>query len=85
MVIYHGILADDEDGLPLVNDKELRAIATFVAYISIYKESIKKRDANLMRLAQVMKEDWLRACNAARTPEHLSQNDMDAILDVATS
>jgi len=85
LVVYHGILADEEDGLPLVNDKEAFAIATFVAYVTLYKEGIKKRDANVMRLAQVIKEDWLRACNAARIPEHLSQNDMDAILDAKTS
>lgn len=83
-VVYHGILADDEDGLPLVNDKELRAIASFCAYTSIYKEAIKKKDGNLIKLAQIIKEDWLRNCNAARTPEHLSQNDMDAILDAST-
>lgn len=84
MVIYHGILADEE-GLPLVNDKELTAIATFVAYASLYREGIKKRDTNLIKLAQVVKEDWLRACNAARIPDHLSQNDMDTILDAKTS
>ena len=33
MVVYHGILADEESGLPLVNDKELRAIASFIASI----------------------------------------------------
>lgn len=85
LVIYHGILADDEDGLPLVNDKELTAIATFVAYASLYKDGIKKRDVNTVKLAQTIKEDWLRACNAARIPEHMSQNDMDAILDAKTS
>jgi len=84
MVVYHGILADDETGLPLVNDKELRAIAAFVAYHDLYKEAIKKRDGNIMKLAQVVKEDWLRLCNAARIPEHFSQNDMDAVLDVVT-
>lgn len=84
MVVYHGIFAD-EDGLPLVNEKELRAIAAFVAYTSLYKESIKKRDGNLMKLAQVVKEDWLRLCNAARVKEQLSQNDMDRILDAKTS
>lgn len=57
MVIYHGILADEEDGLPLVNEKELTAIATFVAYASLYKEGIKKRDANIVKLAQTVKED----------------------------
>lgn len=85
LVVYHGILADEEDGLPLVNDKELTAIATFVAYASLYREGIKKRDGNIIKLAQVVKEDWLRACNAARIPEHVSQNDMDAILDAKTS
>lgn len=85
MVVYHGILADEEEGLPLVNDKELTAIATFVAYASLYREGIKKRDANIIKIAQTVKEDWLRACNAARIPDHLSQNDMDAILDAKTS
>ena len=85
MVVYHGIIADEEEGLPLVNDKELTAIATFVAYASLYREGIKKRDANIIKLAQTIKEDWLRACNAARIPEHLNQNDMDSILDAKTS
>ena len=84
-VVYHGVLADDETGLPLVNDKELRAIAAFVAYSSLYKEGIKKRDANLVKLAQTVNADWLRLCNAARVPEKMSQNDMDAILDASTS
>lgn len=84
MVVYHGIL-QDEDELPLVNEKELTAIAAFVAYASLYKEGIKKKDVNIMKLAQTVKEDWLRACNAARVSEHLTQNDMDAILDAKTS
>ena len=82
MVVYHGVIADDETGLPLVNDKELNAIATFVAYASLYRDGIKKRDGNIIKLAQTVKEDWLRACNAARIPDHMSQNDMNAILDV---
>lgn len=84
MVIYHGVIEDDNE-LPLVNEKELNAIAAFVAYASLYKEGIKKRDTNIIKLAQTVKEDWLRACNAARVSEHLTQNDMDAILDVKTS
>jgi len=84
MVVYHGILADDE-GLPLINEKEQRAIAAFIAYHYLYKDGIKKRDANSIKLAQIVKEDWLRGCNAARVPEHMSQNDMNAILDAKTS
>jgi len=84
MVVYHGIFAD-EDGLPLITEKEQRAIAAFVAYTSLYKEAIKKRDGNLMKLAQVVNGDWLRLCNAARVKERLNQNDMDRILDAKTS
>ena len=82
MVVYHGIIADEDTGLPLLNDKELRAVAAYVAYISLYKEGIRKRDGNIIQLAQTIKADWLRLCNAARVPEHFSQNDMDRILDV---
>jgi hypothetical protein len=57
MIVYHGILADEEEGLPLVNDKELTAIAAFVAYASLYREGIKKRDTNIIKIAQTIKED----------------------------
>lgn len=82
MVVYHGIFADGDTGLPLLNDKELRAIATYVAYVHLFKEGIRKRDANIINLANAIKADWLIQCNAARIPEHFSQNDMDRILDV---
>lgn len=81
-VLYHGIIVDDESGLPLLNNKELRAVATYIAYVTLYKESIRKRDGNLLKMAQIIKDDWLHLCNAARIPEHFSQNDMDRILDV---
>lgn len=82
MVVYHGILLDDESGLPLINEKEMRAIAAYVAYASLYREGLVKRDSGLLQLANTVKTDWLQLCNAARIPDHLSQNDMDAILDV---
>lgn len=83
MVLYHGVIADDETGLPLLNDKELRAVTAYVAYIYLKKEGIRKRDGDLVKLAQsIYTQDWLPACNAARIPEHFSQNDMDRILDV---
>ena len=85
MVVYHGILMDEENGLPLLNDKELKAVAAYVAYVSLYKEGIRKRDSNIISLAQSIKADWLRLCNAARIPEYFSQNDMDRILDVKVS
>ena len=57
MVVYHGIGADEETGLPLLNDKELRAIATYVAYVSLFKEGITKRDANLINISNTIKAD----------------------------
>jgi hypothetical protein len=55
-IIYHGVECDD-DGLPLINDKEMRAIAAYVAYASIYKEGLKKKDGNILQLASVINQD----------------------------
>lgn len=81
-VVYHGIIVDDESGLPLVNEKELKAIAAFVAYSELLKESIRKRDRNVFAFAQQIQTDWLKRCSSARVVEHLTQNDMNDILDV---
>lgn len=80
-VIYHGVIVDD-DGLPLVTSKEARAIAAYVAYMTMYKKSLVNRDATSFQFAQTLKEDWLRSCNAARVPEHLTLNDMNDVLEV---
>ena len=56
MVIYHGVEVDDE-GLPKINDKEMRAIAAYVAYATIYKEGLVKRDGNLIQLAGTIQAD----------------------------
>lgn len=82
MIVYHGIIVDEETGLPLLNDKELRAVAAYVAYVSLTKEGITKRDGNVIKLAEIINQQWLRLCNAARVPDYLNQNDMDRILDV---
>lgn len=80
-VVYHGVIVDEE-GLPLVTSKEMRAIAAYVAYMSMYKKSLVNRDVTAFQFAQTLKEDWLRSCNAARVPDHLSLNDMNDILEV---
>jgi len=81
-VLYHGILVEDETGLPLINNKEERAIAAFVAWRETYKEGLKKKDRNILQFAKDLEAEWLRKCNAARIPEKLNQNDMNNILDV---
>lgn len=83
-ILYHGIECDEE-GLPLINDKEMRAIAAYVAYASTYKEGLKKKSGDILQLATMINQDWLKFCNAARIPTHFSQNDMDSILDAKLS
>ena len=80
-VVYHGVIVDD-DGLPLISSKEIHAIAAYVSYAILYKKGLQLRDKSYIELSQLAKGEWLRTCNSARIPEHFSQNDMDAILDV---
>lgn len=83
VIVYHGIIVDDT-GLPLLNDREIKALATYATYIDLYKQSLVRKDGNIMQLASAVKLDWLKLCRAARIPDHLSQNDMNTILDVRT-
>lgn len=83
IVIYHGILVDSDTGLPMITDKEMQAIAAYIGFALLYRESLQKRDKNLMQIALEIEQKWKRACTAARIPEHLSQNDMDKILDAS--
>ena len=79
-ILYHGIILD-EDGLPEVSDSEALAIATYLGYTKLYKESIVTRNGNSLQLAQVIQADWLKRCDAARVPDYISQNDMDQVLN----
>lgn len=81
MVVYHGVQVDSEDGLPMINEKEMKAIAAFIAYTETFKDALRRKDKNSLQIAQTLKEEWLRRCNAARIPSHLSQNELDSILD----
>lgn len=82
-ILYHGVITDDE-GLPYLTDKEVQALAAYCAYIDIYKKSLIQKDGNLFQLASAVKSDWLRLCNSARIPSHLSQNELNDVLDVKT-
>lgn len=82
-VLYHGVITDDE-GLPALTDKEVQALAAYCAYADTYKRSLMLKDGNLLQLAAAIKQDWLRFCNSARIPVHLSQNDLNDVLDVKT-
>lgn len=82
-ILYRGVLVDDE-GLPYVTNKEIQALAAYCAYVDTYKRSLMQKDGNLLQLSNVLKADWWRLCNSARVSEHLSQNELNDILDVKT-
>lgn len=79
-VLFKSIMLDDE-GLPLINEKEKEAIATYCAYVKKYKEGLITNNSNIMQFAQLLEQKWLKLCDAARVPMNISQNELDAILD----
>jgi len=84
ILLYHTEILDG-DGLPMINEKEAIAIADYIAYTVKYKEAIRTNNRNILQFAQDLKQQWLFHCDAARVPEHVSQNEMDSILDALTS
>lgn len=56
IILYHGVITDDE-GLPYLSDKEVQALAAYIAYFDIYKKSIMHKDGNLVNLANIIKTD----------------------------
>lgn len=83
-VLYEGEELDD-DGLPMLNDSEVDALAVYVAYVKKYKAGVQTMNANLITVAQSLKADWLVKCDHARIPQHLDQNTMDTILNVKST
>jgi len=75
---YKGIVTDD-DGYPMLTDKQAEAISYYVVYIMQHRRMMQGLgDANLVGY---LKNEWLEACSRARVPEHMSQNAFDTILN----
>ena len=81
-VIYRGYMADEE-GLPLVTEKEAEAIAYYINYID--KQTKFFTGDPLGQSFQVAKSQWSERCVNARIPEHFNQNAMNSILDRLSS
>lgn len=82
-ILYKGVIFD-EDGLPEISDKEAMAIATYIAYIVKFKEGLKTNNGDAIKSSQTLERMWKTQCDQARVKQ-LSQNDMDAILEVGAS
>lgn len=83
-ILYKGIVSD-ENGLPQLTDKEVSAIAVYVAYVQFYKEGLKNRNPQTIQLSQDLERQWKIMCDAARVDEYINQNEMNEILDAKTS
>lgn len=83
-VLYHTENLDEDD-LPLINDKEAIAIADYIAYTVKYKEALRSNNSTVFQLAQTIKKQWLIHCDAARVPEYVNQNEMNDLLEIASS
>lgn len=83
-ILYRGVILDD-DGLPELTDKEALAIATYCAWVTKYKEGLLTNNANIVQMANTLKQQWNVQCDQARTDQYLSQNEWDQILDAKTN
>ena len=83
-ILYHAEILDDDD-LPLINDKEAVAIADYIAYTVKYKEALRSNNSAVFQMAQTIKKQWLIHCDAARVPEYVNQNEMNDLLEMASS
>lgn len=83
-VLYKGVLVDEE-GLPELNDKEVNAIACYIAYAQKFKEGYRQNNKDIIEIAQVLEQQWQKLCDAARVPQYINQNEMNRILDAKTS
>lgn len=83
-IVYRKLITD-QDGLPDLTDQEITAIATYIAFVTKQKEAWKTNNAQMLNMAQYMRQQWLKACDQARMPNHISQNEMDQILDSISS
>ena len=81
-ILYHTEIDDD---LPDITKSEADAIALYIAYTLTYKEAIKTHNQVIMSEAQDLLRQWKIACDQARVPEYISQNDMDQILNAKTT
>jgi hypothetical protein len=83
-VLYKGYVVDEE-GLPYLTSKEVDAVAVFCAYVKTNKNALVTKDSATMQNALMLEQKWKSLCTQARVPEYISQNDMDEILNVASS
>ncbi len=87
MVVYRS-LDSDEDGLPLLNDKEVAAIAAEVTKRDTIRkgfQGIGTKEKSQTTMLQFIIAEATRLMTAAKIDENMSADAIDKILDISTS
>lgn len=84
MVVYRSLLTSEEDGLPLLNDKEVAAIAAEVTRRDLTKQVFQGIEGKI-QLLQYMTKEADRLMAAAKIDEYINDDAVDQILDIKTS
>jgi len=74
----------DDDGLPFINDKELEAIACNMAMQKAQMDMFQ-RVAGSDKIVAMLQPEAVRLMVAAKSPEKISDDAFDKILDIKTS
>ena len=82
-LVYEGIRTDD-DGLPMITRKHAKAIAAKVALINATRKMFSG-DPTMANVLPFLQGEVGRLVQAAAIPEHLTDNQLDKMLDVKTS
>lgn len=83
-ILYRGLVLDDV-GLPEITDTEALALATYVAWIQKFKEGLQTMNANIVKMADMLKLQWNQRCDQARIDYEWTQNNYDEVLDARTN
>lgn len=83
-ILYRGVILDS-NGLPELTDKEVDAIAAYIAYTQKYKQYLQTNNRDLFQQAQILGREWNTLCDSARVSSYVNQNEMNDILDAKVS
>jgi len=84
VAIQYDAISIDEDGLPLLNDKEVEAISANLALQQAQIEMFK-RVQGADKLYAMLQPEAVRLMVAAKTPEKISDEALDRMLDIKVS
>lgn len=88
--IIYSVAVVDKDNLPMITEKEALAIAAYIAYRMQFKKGLVTQNGNSVQLAQLLQQEWERACAQARIifrdkGDYISDNELNEIMDTMIS